>query len=158
MKELTMDDATKVNSVILSYIQIINKKFGKFIRIKAPITGKHFQNCVDFFDLAHENNIPIHSLMSASLAYFPKWWCNKIFKRDYPSITILVSEKARSRGLKDIPKEADGVDKIVDFYLHQLNGMSPTASLELIDNGFLEGMDYNMKEKIILELKRRMTV
>ena len=146
----------KVNFVIFAYCQIVKQVYKKFTVAKAPMEGKHFENCIRFFDAAQENGATLQSLMLACIDHFPPYWCQKVFKRVYPSITILVSEKSRNRGLKNFPKmmEATEPDAIAYFYAMQLKSYGNDIVEGLLRNGFVEGEKIQERVREILAKER----
>lgn len=140
-------DLNKIRAVILAYCQIINQEYGVHMKASPPANGKHYENCLAFYALAEENEISIQSLMLACLDYFPPWWCQKIFKRAYPMVTVLVSEKSRARGLKSFPRAAEGgTDRLAEFYAKQLSHITFEQAEAMIESGFLGGDDVLAKQ------------
>lgn len=134
-------DENKVRAVSAAYIRVIKQVFNQFTKPPIPSNGKHFDNCLRFFESAQEFGASLESLMLACLEHFPPYWCQKIFKRKFPNVMILVSEKSRNRGLKDFPRRAaqDKPDKLPQLYANQLKGFPPHIAEGLLNEGFLGG-------------------
>lgn len=142
-------DVTKVNAVHAAYFRVIQRLFKKFARPKAPTQGKHFDNCMAFFESASEFDASLESLMVACLEHFPPYWCMSKFKRQYPQVQMLVAEKSRNRGLKSFPRKvAQGKpDLLPALYADQLKGFTPKEAQGLLNDGFLGG-DVGLRDQV----------
>lgn len=150
-----LSDHEKVTSVLWAYRRVlIETKRAQFIQVKIPPTGgKHFQNCVQFADSAEEFGVSVPALMKICLDNFSPWWCMKLFKRNYPTVTLAVSEKTRNRALKNFPRTMVNAkpDEMVGFYVEQLRGYGETIARGLIVNGMC-GDDPAMQERVLIKL------
>jgi hypothetical protein len=79
----------------------------------------------------------------------------KIFKRNYPTITLAVSEKTRNRALKNFPKTMmnDKQDGLAQFYADQLKEYDLNIATGLVLNGMC-GDDKIMQEMVLDKLKK----
>ena len=151
-----LSDHEKVTSVLWAYRRVLMEtKRARFIAVKVPPTqSKHFQNCVQFFDSAEEFGVSVPVLMKIVLDNFSPWWCQKVFKRTYPTVTLSVSEKSRNRALKNFPKTfiASKPDELTDFYVEQLRGYGEAIVVGLVANGMC-GEDDGVKEMVLSKLR-----
>src|SRR5262245_13611254 len=141
---MIITNVTKIRAVLRAYTQVIYQVYGMLIKTSVPKPGKHYANCLKFYEIAQESGASIHSLMTACLDSYPAWWCEKIFHRKYPPVRLLVSEKSRSQGLKHFPKTLQGSsDDAVRFYADQLVQFNEKIVSGLLANGFLPDAEMN---------------
>lgn len=151
-----LSDLEKITSVLWAYRRIlIGIGKAQYIAVKVPPTAsKHFQNCVQFFDSAEEFGVSVPVLMMACLDSFAPWWCQKIFKRNYPPVNMAVSETTRNRALKNFPRTmaTARLDELVGFYVEQLRGYGLSVARGLVQNGIC-GDDPVMRGRVLKRLQ-----
>ena len=151
-----LTDHEKVTGVLWAYRRVlIETKRAPFIQVHVPpTTSKHFQNCVQFADSAEEFGVSAPMLMKMVLDNFSPWWCQMVFKRNYATVTLAVSEKTRNRALKQFPKTMTKAqpDEVVEFYVKQLCGFGESIATGLVLNGIC-GDDNSINGMVLNRLK-----
>ena len=150
-----LSDHEKVISVLWAYRKVlIDTKQATFVSAKVPLTSsKHFKNCVQFANSAEEFGVSVTALMKICLDNFSPWWCQKVFKKNYPPVTLAIAEKCRNRALKNFPKTMVNAqpDEVVGFYVEQLRGYGESIARGLIVNGMC-GDDPILQEQVLNKL------
>ena len=78
----------------------------------------------------------------------------KIFKRNYPSIYMAVSDKSRNHAMKQYPQTLASAkpDELAEFYAEQLRGFSEKIATGLVRNG-LCGQDETIAGMVLDKLQ-----
>jgi len=96
--------------------------------------------------------------MWVSMDNFPQDWCMKIFKRRYPPINMVISDRARSRALMHFPQkvESNKPDQMAEFYVRQLKKYDSKVAAAMVLNGIC-GDDKIVNGLILHKLKEAQT-
>lgn len=91
-----IDDIDKVSKTIDAYYSIVKIISGSsFIKSKMPQKGtKLWSNCRTFYEIAEMQKKSIKTLIDTSISRFSADWCMETFKRPYPPISVVTSEKS----------------------------------------------------------------
>jgi hypothetical protein len=99
--------------------------------------------------------VSVPALMLICVDSYSPWWCMKVFKRNYPSFTLAISEKTRNRALLNFPKIVvnNKQDELAQFYADQLQVYDWDISAGLVLNGMC-GEDKIIQGLVLNKLKK----
>ena len=134
-----LSEHEKVASVLWAYRTVLREtKKVEYVMVKVPeVESNLYVNCIKFYDGAQLCGVTTSALMLASLDNFSPWWCQRVFKRTYPSIYLAVSDKNRSMAMKQFPITKENVrpDELAQYYVNQLRTYPKHISTGFVQNG-----------------------
>ena len=138
---LRLSESICINTVEDSYKKAINKLHNvKFMNIFIKPGSKTAKNCIKFVELANSTGKSILKLTEEALSFFDPEFCQRIFKRDYPQVTFIVSEKTINRlylqNKPTIKINKKDYEKVADQYMGVLVSMDSEMAIEAIKGGW----------------------
>lgn len=139
------------------YKSTIRKRHGAWAFARIPEGSKLEASAVRFIKLCHKLGKEPREVLEEVLSNYSSEWCMQTFKREWPPIGVLISDKSIAKIQHKINPIAIKVDKsnlneTVEKFLVILNSITKEEALECIKNGWPAG-----SPKVREELKRRIT-
>lgn len=130
--------ARQVELVCSFYRSIVGREFGKRVRPKVKPGSKTETSVLAFWDLQGQTGRSVIQLLEASMGQYSSGWCVQTFHVPYPPLTVVVSEKSRTRLARSLSRPV-GVD--ATFMRRQAAEMAATVKAALGLEGALELLD-----------------
>lgn len=147
---LRLSNSICINTTVEAYTKAIRSVYGQRPFAKIKPGSKTAENCLKFVELAHSVGKHPVSLMKEALAFFDEDFCQRVFKRPYPMITVLISEKTIGRlhtqNKPTVKVTKSNFKSIVDQFWPILREMDPVMARDAVKGGWPEGAPEVRKE------------
>lgn len=124
------------------YRAVISPRVSRFVRSpKVKPGSKTEASAVAFWKLQEQTGRSVVTLLCASLDQYSVAWCLQTFKTTYPPLTVVISDKSRTRLAREFSRPVE-VDASVmrgqasEMAVTVKSALGLEGALELLDSGW----------------------